>query len=128
MEEKGLRFQVSLKTSRADSIRYQGLRITPCGSVPCSVSSLGPLECSLILCPGKYCHLWLLHPWFYPQSPLLHPLSDPLKPGWQCFFLHNYQNLVSLLNNSWESKPSNRKVLNISFLIIDIYIPRSSES
>lgn len=79
------------------------------------------------LCPGKYCHLWLLHPWFYPQSPLLHSVSDPLKPGWQCFFLHNSKNLVSLLNNSWESKPSNRKVLNISFLMIYIYIPRFLE-
>ena len=49
LEEKGLRFQVSLKTSKADSIRYQGLRIIPCDSVSYSVSSLGPLGCSLSL-------------------------------------------------------------------------------
>ena len=43
------RSEATLKAGKADSIRYQGLRIIPCDSVSYSVSSLGPLWCSLSL-------------------------------------------------------------------------------
>lgn len=93
-EERGRRFQATLKPSRANFCRFQGPVIILCGLRPCP---LGPWLCPLCL----WLQPWPLYLWIWPSY--LQLWSHPFSPLEACICSWVILSACFLSEEFWES-------------------------